>query len=387
MLDIELQTISSGYDRKTCWVHPRPGLVPADPFKVVVTMTQMSLAQGKSDVYYSLFEMRTDDGGKTWSGPVEHADTLGRRTLEDGTEEAICDFWPMWHAKTGVLLGTGHSAIYVSETDDHPERLPERSTAYSVYDPESRTWMPWKRLQMPDDEKFWNEGAGSTQRLDLPNGEILLPTYFVVPGTAKNVFERLEGSTVLRCAFDGKTLTYIEHGDEFTVPVGRGLSEPSVAVFQGRYYLALRNDDYGAVTSGADGLHFDEPKLWTFDDGSDLGNYNTQQHWVNMPNALYLVYNRRGANNDHVMRHRAPLFIAQVDPERLCVIRDTEQILVPERGARLGNFGVVQISENESWVTVAEWMQTIAPDPWDFRVCEKHGSDNSVFVAKIRFRS
>ena len=102
------------------------------------------------------------------------------------------------------------------------------------------------------------------------------------------------------------------------------------------------------------------------------------------PDALYLVYTRRGANNDHVMRHRAPLFIAQVDPERLCVIRDTEQILVPERGARLGNFGVVQISESESWVTVAEWMQTNPPDPWDFTVCEKYGSDNSVFVAKIR---
>ena len=83
MLDIELQTISSGYDRKTCWVHPRPGLVPGNPVKVVVTMSRMSLAQGKNDVYYSLHEMRTDDGGKTWSGPVEHVDTLGRRTLED----------------------------------------------------------------------------------------------------------------------------------------------------------------------------------------------------------------------------------------------------------------------------------------------------------------
>ena len=202
---------------------------------------------------------------------------------------------------------------------------------------------------MPNDAKFSNEGAGSTQRVDLPNGEILLPTYCVVPGSAKGVFDRLEVST-------GRPI-HRANG-------GRGFSEPSVVVFQGRYYLALRNNDYGAVTSGADGRRFDEPKLWTFDDGSDLGNYNTQQHWVNMPNALYLVYNRRGANNDHVCRHRAPLFIAQVDTDRLCVIRDTEQILVPERGARLGNFGVVQISENESWVTVAEWMQTIAPDPW-----------------------
>jgi uncharacterized cupin superfamily protein len=32
--------------------------------------------------------------------------------------------------------------------------------------------------------------------------------------------------------------------------------------------------------------------------------------------------------------------MAQVDPTRLRVIRKTERVLVPERGARLGNFGV-----------------------------------------------
>jgi hypothetical protein len=67
--------------------------------------------------------------------------------------------------------------------------------------------------------------------------------------------------------------------------------------------------------------------------------------------------------------------MAQVDPEKLCVIRETEQILVPERGARLGNFGVTDISPSETWVTVAEWMQP--------RGVEKYGSDGSVFVAKI----
>ena len=36
-LDIELQAISSGYDRGTCWVRPRPGAVPGDaPIVVVV---------------------------------------------------------------------------------------------------------------------------------------------------------------------------------------------------------------------------------------------------------------------------------------------------------------------------------------------------------------
>ena len=92
---------------------------------------------------------------------------------------------------------------------------------------------------------------------------------------------------------------------------------------------------------------------------------------------LFLVYTRRGANNDHVFRHRAPLFIARVDPERLCVLRSTEQVLVPERGARLGNFGVTPVSPYETWVTAAEWMQP--------RGVEQRGSDNRVWVAKIKW--
>lgn len=124
------------------------------------------------------------------------------------------------------------------------------------------------------------------------------------------------------------------------------------------------------MTSGTDGLHFDEPRKWTFYDGTELGSYNTQQHWVTHGDDLYLAYTRRGANNDHVFRHRAPLFMAEVDKERLSIIRNTEKILAPNRGARLGNFGVTEVNDKETWVTVAEWMQPMG--------VEKYGSDNSV---------
>ena len=96
-----------------------------------------------------------------------------------------------------------------------------------------------------------------------------------------------------------------------------------------------------------------------------------------------MVYTRRNANNDHVFRHRAPLFFAEFDTEKMCLIRSTEQIAVPERGARLGNFGCVNISENEAWVIAAEWMQTTSPDSKNWRRCMSYGSDNSIFVAKI----
>ena len=69
--------------------------------------------------------------------------------------------------------------------------------------------------------------------------------------------------------------------------------------------------------------------------------------------------------------------MAQVDPERMCVLRKTERELAPNRGARLGNFGVTDVSPDETWVTVTEWMQP--------KGCEKYGSDGSVWVSRIHW--
>ncbi len=370
--DIQLDTINSGYDGETCWVHPRAGTIPGQRPVVVLTMQKLLLAG--SDVFYALNEMRTDDLGDTWSGPAQHA-TLGRKQEADGLVSVICDFTPVWHAKTGKLLGTGHVARYKNNrlAGDY-----ERQTAYSVYDQKARTWAPWQTVKMPDEDRFYSSGAGCTQRLDLPNGDILLPIYCKAKG------EKCAASTVMRCRFDGQTLSYVEHGSEMSIDIPRGLGEPSLARFKHRFYLTLRNDKAGYITSGTDGLHFDKPRQWTFDDGQELGNYNTQQHWVTHNDGLFLVYTRRGVKNDHVFRHRAPLLMAQVDTERLCVLRNTERILIPERGARLGNFAVTKVSDRETWVTVAEWMQRKGPD-YVIPVDNKLGADNSIYVARIKW--
>jgi hypothetical protein len=368
---IQLDTLSRGYDGKMCWVHPRAGTIPGPVPSVVLTMQKLLLTG--SDVFFALNEMRTDDLGKTWRGPTEHAETLGRRNEPDGVIVATCDFTPKWHVKSGKLLGTGQTVRY---RGDKVIENRDRETSWSVYDPQARTWTPWTTLEMPDKVKFQSAGAGSVQRVDLPDGDILLPIYF------KSKEQKTYRTTVLRCAFDGTKLTYRGQGNEMTVDIGRGLYEPSLTHFQGRYFLTLRNDSAGYVTTGKDGLQFDPPQKWLWDDGTELGNYNTQQHWVTHSDGLFLVYTRKGANNDHVFRHRAPLFIAQVDPEKLRVIRGTERVLVPERGARLGNFAVTDVNEHETWVTVAEWMQTWGPNiviPPD----NKYGADNSVYAARI----
>jgi hypothetical protein len=77
--------------------------------------------------------------------------------------------------------------------------------------------------------------------------------------------------------------------------------------------------------------------------------------------------------------------MARVDTDRLCLIRSTERPVVPERGARLGNFGICTASPEESWVVVSEWMQTTGPDHYDCTVCEKYGSNNALFVSRIRW--
>ncbi len=371
---LELTTAHRGFDGRTCWVHARAGAIPphspgnatARPL-VVVTMQKLLLS--RSDVFYGIHDTLSSDLGVRWTPPRALA-TLDRRSTSPGVVAVPCDFTPKWHAKTGRLLGTGATFSYSIETNDHVPHTPS-VTPYSVYDPVGRTWSEWKSLEMPKEPRFEYARAGCTQRFDLPNGEILLPIYF------KPRREKLSTATVLRCEFDGEVLRYVEHGDEFTLPFGRGFSEPSLTKFRGRFYLTLRNDRAGYVTSGRDGLRFAKPQVWRFDDGTELGSYNTQTHWVTHSRGLFLAYTRRGAKNDHVFRHRAPLFLAEVDPERLVVRRGAERVLVPERGARLGNFGVVDVSRDETWVIVTEWMQPSG--------VERYGSDGSVFVAKIRW--
>lgn len=381
LYEIDLSVARQGFDKEMCWVHARAGAIPGKgKGQPVAVMTLQNLMLSGSDVFYALNEMRSIDGGVSWTEPKEHRSFARQPFAYDGKDDlemTVCDFTPAWHVETGKLLGTGHTVMYENNKVMH---VRPRLTPYSVYDPEKQSWSKWKTIKMPKDAKFGNSGAGSVQRYDLPNGDILLPIYY------KEIGAKQYSVTVLRCSFDGVELKYVEHGSEMTIPVERGLVEPSITHFKGRYYLTLRNDQSGYVAVSGDGLKFSEPKKWAFDDGELLGNYNTQQHWVSHSDALFLVYTRKGANNDHVFRHRAPLFIARVDPDKLQVIRASEQVLVPEKGARLGNFGVTQFSENETWVTVTEWMQTIGPKYNDPEKLIKLGADNRVWVAKVKWK-
>jgi hypothetical protein len=259
----------------------------------------------------------------------------------------VCDFQLGWHEPSRRVLGIGHTVRYTKKGfAGYGHR---RDTAYAVYDPATDTWSPWRVLEIAkaNDDSFFHNGAHG-QWVVEPDGSILLPIYAVGKGLPCNF-----RGMVLRCRFDGETLSCVEKGPEMTVSDRRGLYETSIVKHRGRYYLTMRNDLRGYVTSGGDGLTYDPVRPWTFDDGTELGSYNTQQKWAAHRNALFLVYTRRGLDNDKIARHRAPLVMAQVDPDRLCVLRNSERILVPKKGtARFGNFDASAITENETWVTV-----------------------------------
>lgn len=356
---------------KFCWFHPRvaamPGFGRGGPAVIMTIQKHLS----SSDYYSGMCFLRTDDLGVTWSAPTEIPE-LAMRHYEDGTSISVADVTPGWHAPTGKLLLIGTKVRYSPTGAQLIDRPHSRQCAYATFNPRTGRWSKWQMLAMPRPEtQFYLASAGCVQWLTKPDGTVLLPISF------RGVQRKRYSTTVAHCSFDGETLTYLKHGDELTVKEPRGLYEPSLALFRGKYYLTLRNDVCGYVTTSADALHFVLLQEWTFDDGGQLGSYNTQQHWLVHSDGLFLSYTRRGAKNDHIFRHRAPLFLARVDPERLQVIRSTEQVLIPERGAPLGNFGAAPITANESWVTDAEFQIGERAHP--------RGADGSVYAARVRW--
>jgi hypothetical protein len=349
------------------WWQARTAYVPGSKPLLITTMSETGKT-GSHD-FHDIFQSVSHDHGRSWSQPAIIS-SLKRVRQPDGYEVAPGDLWPTWHARTRRVLVTGKT--YNFEDGKRENRLRER-VSYAVLNPESGEWGPLRFLAMPEKDHAGNTitgvNAGCTQRVDLPDGDILLPVRYWRDPKKHNYT-----SVVARCRFDGESLTYKEHRSELNIPDGRGLYEPSLMEFDGNYYLTLRANHSAFVTRSSNGLDFEPVREWTFDDGIPLGSYNTQQHWVTVGGGLFLVYTRKGANNDHIMRHRAPLFIGQVNPATLQVVRATERVLIAENQGTLGNSGVCRISDDESWVTCGEGL---------LRLGKRKGQNNKVLFVKI----
>ena len=358
-----------------CWFHPRAAAIPGlgkDGLPAVIMTIQKHLI---ADDYYSgLWVMRTDDLGKSWTGPREIPELAWRKEPGNDTVDlSVADVTPQWHAKTGKLIAWGIQVRYNNKGTALLDKPRSYDFAYTVFDPKTDRWTVWRNLDnVPESNgKFHTLAPGCVQSVIKDDGTLLVPLYITGPGGTEYQ------TTVLHLDFDGDRLTYLKHGDELKLAGGRGCYEPSLASFQGKYYLTLRNDARAYVTVSDDGLKYAPLRTWMFDDGTDLGSYNTQAHWLVHSDGLFLSYTRRGAENDHIVRNRAPIFLAQVDADKLQVMRSTERVVLPERGVMLGNFGASNITPDESWVTDSEFIVN----------GQKHsrGADGTTWVGKVEW--
>ncbi len=292
---------------------------------------------------------------------------------DDDLKAAVCDVVPQYHPQTDTVISMGHVVFYKGEYFARKEQL----SRYPVYT--TRTsggkWSERKILEWDDPRTTSIYSNNSGQRVVLPNGNVQMSFTF----GPEPVNRMVAG---VHATFDGDQLKVAQVGPEMHNDTGRGLLEPSVTKFGGRVWITMRaEDDRGYVSVSDDGLHWQEKRPWAWEDGTPLDMSTTQQHWLTHSDGLFLVYTRRDASNENVIRWRAPLWVAQVDTEKRCLIKSTEQVVLPlvgdgvnapDKVALMGNFHVTNASEHESWVTVGEWIP-------------RDGYRGDVLLARIRW--
>ena len=364
------QRLFSGFDGKTCKIVP---MVATDGAGTALMTWQKLLLKG-CDVFYGTYMSRSDDGGRTWSEPVEQsalADT------HEGDLRVAHAATPFYNRTKGRWFALGFESLYKNDAEPFQKyvngRPYQRPLEVSV-DAVSGRFTGYKPLPFP---LAYTGAMPFGQIAECENGDIIVPFYF---STSDNLnvgpFSVKSSCVTVRYAFGEDGLKVVAAGRPIVAPgLKRGVGEPSAVRFGGKYYLTLRSDERGMIAMSDDGLTFSEPIPWRWEDGCEIGNRNTQQHWLVVGRSLYLAYTRERADNRHVFRTRAPVFMARVDPVRGCLLRETERPLVPELGARLGNFCCCRAGETGSWLVTAEWMQPLG--------CERYGSDNSLWLIKI----
>jgi hypothetical protein len=313
---------------------------------------------GGSDYFGQVHWSESRDQGRTWSEP-EPITALGREPVEGypGLLAGVCDVTPQFHEKTGTVLALGHVVFYRGPRFAKGDQL-ARYPVYVIRRSDG-SWSQRKILAWDDPRGAYIYTNNCGQRVVMPNGEIVMSFSFGPQASNRMV-------AGVRCAFDGEELKILAVGPPLQNKVGRGLLEPSLTKFKDRFYLTMRAEDgHGYVAVSNDGLNYSRKAAWAWDDGKPIGMSTTQQHWLAHSDGLFLVYTRRDTSNANVIRWRSPLWVARVDTDRLCLIRRTEQVVLPlvgngvdepDKVALMGNFNVTHVAPDESWVTVGEWI-------------------------------
>ena len=177
--------------------------------------------------------------GKTWTDP-QPAPAVGRgKQGNSPSEEGVGDVVPEWHPLTKSVLARGHNVFYSGPkfSADQPPRWP----IYAVW--RDGKWGPRRKLEWPDPRGAYIYSNNCGQRVVLPNGDIQMSFTF---GATKGEARAVAG---VICGFDGETLTVQQVGEPITNAKGRGLLEPAVTQFQGRFFLPIRPRTVAATSA------------------------------------------------------------------------------------------------------------------------------------------
>ena len=314
--------------------------------------------------------MLSCDMGKKWTPPFESRN-LYKIPLKDCIFETPY-VSPFYHKATESLLGIGFTHFLRDAGFNREGETGNLSGTYkmeyylrgmnpsgvlAMWNWDDHDFHPWEKADLGDSAHI---RLYPIQMHECEDGTLLVPYYSASPpykvGTVK-------------VKFDGKTFNVTDIGEAIGQDRPQGICEPSIVEFHGRYFMTIRsqyglpeNHDgkmYHAVS--LNGLGWTEVEPWRWDDGKTVETEQTQQHWLKHKNELYLVYTRKSELSNGVFRSRAPLWIAKVDTDSLRLVRDSEKIVFPENGARMGNFATANVSDDEAWIVTGEWLQQDIP--------------------------
>ncbi len=357
--DIRIETgiLLHGRRDNRNWFSPEVEMIPADgnnPPQVFVAV-QLVTGHDMGNAYL----IKSDDLGKTWTDPMIQQNWF--KKPEENNEYKTPIFGLQYHKQTGKLIAHGRTHIH-RDRNDHPDFKRESKVrpsfpeyhrwefVVSVWNPGQALFEPWEAVEMPAEVGARFTVFHQGQWLEDDDGTLLVPGFWTVEE------DQTRRPVVLRFAFDGSRLHYIEHGPYLSEEnvVRQGWSNTSLVRYNDKYLLFIRRDRNSSVAASDDGVHFQESKPLLWDNGELVNMNNNSSKWLLLDGKLYITYTRVNEISGHVLDMRAPLFIAQLDPDNLTMIKETERIVFPQNHARMDNHTTVSISDKEAWVISGE---------------------------------
>ena len=338
------------------WFHPATALLQDG--RIFATMQEINGSDHYGPPMFAVSEALEG----TWTAPMEIP--AFKSMLLPGTPftEGIADVRP-FTLQDGRVAAFGCTVYYTEKGNacwdkSVKDTPPPGRAVYSIWSPDTGMWSKRHILELAGVTRTYRTAC--TQVVLLENDRILLP-FYLDSGKACDFYEhefpRFASKTAIY-RIQGELLTLDAQSELLELPVLRGCIEPSaIRLADGTFALTMRAEDgnmYRAVS--ADGLAWRDMRPWRWDDGTQIETASTQQHWLCLGDKAYLVYTRNNGANVEIMRFRAPLYIAEADVARACLVRASEKVLFPQSkvdgvSALYGDFHCSPFGENAAVVT------------------------------------